>query len=269
MMTAAGAQGVGKTYENMHIIQDYIKDKIASKVRGRKCLILDTNGEYTEDQFAENGVPNFKVKTIKLADVGEWCRSGLTECRRIDMRSASIKDKKKVIEHVVSVFVLGMLVLEDINTAFISMTHMENIVSGLVNLRHKGADVLISFQSLRAVEPLIYRNSRWVRMHYQIDNVSDIKGKIPDVALYKIAQLIVNSKYHQGGEHKHFFLTINCLEKNLKGKFTLAEFQTACEQYLMANKKDAREFRDMNNCSMDEAIKGQIGLYTKQYYGNV
>ena len=64
MMTITGVQGVGKTYLNQHIIADYCRDKPATKVRGRKCLIFDTNGEYTKTQFDKNGVKNFEAKTI-------------------------------------------------------------------------------------------------------------------------------------------------------------------------------------------------------------
>ncbi len=267
MMTAGGVQGVGKTYENMHIIRDYIKDKLDSKVRGRKCLILDTNGEYTEQQFKDNGIPNFEVKLIALRDIVEWSRTSTTECRRIDMRSISIADKKRVIEYVITNYRHGMVVLEDINNYIISMTHMESIVSGLVNLRHRGVDVLISFQSLRPVEPRIWQNSRWVRMHYQADNVDDIKGKLTDPTLFKIAQLIVNNRYFSGD--KHFFVIIHNFDKKIEGDFTKAEFEEACAQFLQAHKKYAKEYRDMNNCkNWDEAVVGQTGLYTMQYYGN-
>ena len=51
MMCTTGVQGVGKTYQNMHIISKYVTDKIATKVKGRKVLIYDTNGEYTEQEF--------------------------------------------------------------------------------------------------------------------------------------------------------------------------------------------------------------------------
>lgn len=267
MMTCSGVQGVGKTYENMHIIRDYIKDKIDTKVRGKKCLILDTNGEYTQDQFEKNDIHNFSVKLIGLRDIKEWSRSPITECRRIDMRSISIAEKKRVIEYVITNYRYGMVVLEDINNYIISMTHMENIVSGLVNLRHRGVDVLISFQSLRPVEPRIWQNSRWVRMHYQADNVNDIKGKLTDPTLFKIAQLIVNNRYF--GNDKHFFVIIHNFDKKIEGDFVKQEFKNACEQFLLANKKHVREYREMNKCkNWNEAIIGQTVLFEMQYYGN-
>ena len=35
MQVCIGSQGVGKTYLNMHIIAEYIKDNLVSKIKGR------------------------------------------------------------------------------------------------------------------------------------------------------------------------------------------------------------------------------------------
>jgi len=260
MMAITGAQGVGKTYLNMHIIKEYVKDKFYNKVKGRKCLIFDTNGEYTESQFAKNDIDGFIVKKIRLRDVEAWCRTENQECRRIDGRNLSIKDKKAVVEHLLKVYKNGMLVLEDINTYILSVTHMEDIVGGIVNLRHRAVDVMISYQSLRPVEPRIWQNSRWVRMHYQSDNVSDIKGKINNPQLFKIAQLIVNKRYHSGD--KRFYVYIHNLTQKIEGKFSKQEFEEACRQFLNTNKKYVKEFAEINDVSVEDAYKGQI----KQYY---
>jgi hypothetical protein len=96
MCVCAGAQGTGKTYQTMHTIKAYIKDKIDIKVKGRKVLIYDTNGEYTQNQFERNNIPNFQVKSIAIRDVGAWSRSNLSECRRIDAKDLGICLKKVV-----------------------------------------------------------------------------------------------------------------------------------------------------------------------------
>jgi len=266
MMVCTGIQGVGKTYQNMYVIRDYVKDKIYNKVRGRKCLIIDTNGEYTKEQFQKNDIENFDPKRISVKDVAEWSRSPTTECRRIDAKDVSIKDKKVILEYLLKEYRNGMLVIEDINTYILSMTHMEEIVGGIVNLRHRAVDVLISYQSLRPVEPRVWQNARWIRMHYQADNVNDIKGKVSNPTLMKICQLIVNNRYFNGD--KRFFIYIHSFANKVEGKFTKKEFLDACRQYLNANKKYLREFKEMNNVSTEEAIEGQSLLYFIQYYGN-
>ena len=267
MMCVSGVQGVGKTYQNMHIIKEYVKDKFYNKVRGRKCLIFDTNGEYTQEQFAKNDIDNFFVKRIALSDIEQWSRTENQECRRIDAKNLGIKEKKKAVEYLLKVYRNGMLVLEDINTYILSVTFMEEIVGGLVNLRHRAVDVLISYQSLRPVEPRIWQNSRWVRMHYQADNVNDIKGKVTNPTLFKIAQLIVNNRYF-GGD-KRFFVYIHNFANKVEGKFTKKEFEDACKQFLNANKKEVKEFQDMHEISSkEEAVSGKIKELFSQYYGN-
>jgi hypothetical protein len=266
MMICAGIQGVGKTYQNMHVIKDYVKDKFYNKVKGRKCLIFDTNGEYTTSQFSRNDISGFEPKRIALSDIPAWCRTENKECRRVDAKNLGIKEKKEAIEYMIKNYRNGMLVLEDINTYILNVTFMEQIVGGLVNLRHRGVDVLVSYQSLRPVEPRMWQNARWVRMHYQADNVNDIKGKLPNPELYKIAQNIVNKRYF-GGD-KRFFLYIHNFLNKIEGKFTKLEFEQACRDYLNANLKYVKEYKQVNDCTMEEAMKGKIDEYVSEYYGN-
>lgn len=267
MMATTGIQGVGKTYQNMYIIKDYIKDKFYNKVRGRKCLIMDTNGEYTASQFSKNDIDNVSPKTIAVKDIPAWCRTQGGEVRRIDAKNIGLEQKIQIIEYVIEHFRNGMLVLEDINTYILNVTHLKEIVSGLVNLRHRAVDVLISYQSARAVEPRIWQNARWVRMHYQADNVNDIKGKLPNVTMYKIAQILVNNRYFSGD--KRFFVYIFNFANKIEGAFTKEEFKTACSQFLASNKKEIKEFLDIyGSKNMDEARKMLVEQYYEMYYGN-
>ena len=266
MMTCTGIQGVGKTYQNMHIIKDYVKDKFYNKVKGRKCLIMDTNGEYTKEQFAKNDIENFDPKRIALKDVEAWSKTDIIECRRIDAKNVGISEKKKILEYLLKVYRNGMLVIEDINTYILSITHMEEIVGGIVNLRHRAVDVLISYQSLRPVEPLIWQNSRWIRMHYQADNVNDIKGKVNNPTMMKIAEIIVKTRYYAGD--KRFFVYIHNFTNKIEGKFTKKEFMDACRKYLNSNKKYLKEYEEMNDISREEAIEMMSKEYYENYYGN-
>jgi hypothetical protein len=267
MMAIAGIQGVGKTYLNMHIIKEYVKDKFYNKVRGRKCLIMDTNGEYTKEQFKKNDIDGVDPKTIAVKDIPAWCRTEGGECRRIDAKNCSIDEKIAIVEFIIAQYRNGMFVLEDINTYILSMTHMKAIVGGLVNLRHRAVDVLISYQSARPIEPRIWQNSRWVRMHYQADNINDIKGKLPNPTMYKIAQIIVNNRYFNGD--KRFYVYIHNFANKIEGAFTKIEFKTACSQYLSSNKKYIKEHADMMNTkNLDEARERLARQYFEMYYGN-
>jgi hypothetical protein len=182
----------------MQVISQYVKDKLHNKVRGRKCLIFDTNGEYTTEQFAANGIANFDVKRIAISDVAQWCRTDVQECRRIDGKHLSLKAKRECVEHLLSATVNCFLILEDYNTYILSATFMEEIIGGIVNLRHKAVDVIVSYQSLRAVEPRIWQNARWVKLFYMASSVDEIKNKVTNPTLFRIAQLIVNNRYLNG-----------------------------------------------------------------------
>jgi hypothetical protein len=266
MMICAGIQGVGKTYQNMHVIADYIKDKLYNRVPGRKCLIMDTNGEYTAEQFAKNDIPNFSPKKIALSQVAAWGKADIAECRRIDAKEVGMKEKKEILEYLLKVYRNGMLVIEDINTYILNVTHMEEIVGGLVNLRHRAVDVLVSYQSLRPVEPRMWQNARWIKMFHQQDNVSDIMGKVAKPALMKIAQLIVDEKYDNGNER--FYVIIHNFKNKIEGDFTQKEFINATRQYLSITNKAVTEHMKMYNKKRDEALAELSIKYLKQYYGN-
>ena len=266
MMCTTGVQGVGKTYQNMHIISKYITDKLDTKVKGRKVLIYDTNGEYTEQEFINNGVKNVKPKLIKLTDVENFGYSNLIEVRRIDAKHLTIDEKQQVLEFVLKIYKNGLFVVEDVNTYVIQMHHLIEVIGRLVNLRHRAADVLISYQSLRAVEPRIWANSRWVRMHFQADKVEDIKAKVTNPELFKIAQIMVNHRYHNG--YERFFVYITHSGQKIMGAFTKTEYMNSCRKFLNMNKSIVKEYEDTNTCTREEAYEGLIAIYYKMYYNN-
>jgi hypothetical protein len=263
LVIVGGGKGSGKTWLNMHVIADYVKDKIQNNVRGSNALIIDSNGEYTKEQFARNGIPNFEAKKIALKDVPKFSLSKLSEARRIDIKNLSIKEKLQVMEYAVQNFRNGLIVLEDINNITLSVTHLEAIVSVLISARHRGLDMLVSYQSLRAVEPRIWQNANLIRLHKTIDNVSDIKGKVPNPEILKIAQLIVELKYHSGS--KRFYLFVNQNESKIEGVFSEKDFEDACLQYLNINKKMIKEYMNMHRVSQEESIKANVGLLKERY----
>jgi hypothetical protein len=266
MLVTAASQGTGKTYQNMIVIVNAVKDKIDIGVKGRKVLILDTNGEYTLDQFEKNGHNNFKPKTIAVKDVQAWCLSNIIDCRRIDMKSLHINDKLKILSYVMQVMRNCLIILEDINTITTDINHMKNIVSSIVNLRHKGVDVIISYQSLRAVEPRILSNCRWIRLHYSLGDVSDINKKLNEPEMTKIAQLIINERYYNGD--KRFLLYIHQSPPKLKGDFTKDEFMDACKKFLLINKRKVKEHMNITGCSQQQAIDEQSEQLFDLFYGN-
>jgi hypothetical protein len=267
MMATCAIQGGGKTYQNMHIIAKYIKDKMDIKVKGRKSLIFDSNGEYTTEEFAKNGIPNFTAKRIALKDVAAWCRDPkYIECRRIDAKSLGIAEKKAALEYILGNVRNCQLVLEDINTYITKISNMEECIGKIVSLRHIGVDVLISFQSVRAMEPRIWQNSRWIRLHFISDDISEAKNKVTNFELFKIAQIMINRRFDQGD--KRFFVYITGFGRGIEGDFKLPEWEDACNKYLLINKKMLREDALINDCTEDVSRAKMVKRFTDNYYGN-
>jgi len=266
MMCCVGVQGVGKTYRHMHTIKDFVKDKFYNNVKGRKVLIYDTNGEFTQEQFKKNDIENISVKRIALKDIHDWCMSDLVEVRRIDAKNVGIKEKKIILEYIIANFKNGLLLIEDINTYILSITHMEEIVGGIVNLRHRAVDVLISYQSLRAVEPRILQNSRWVRLHYSSGLTEDVKGKLNNPELFKIAELLVKTRYNNGD--KRFMVYVHNFQNKIEGAFTKKEFKDACAMYLRLNQKFIKQHMLMHKVDNETAVEYLTKGFYEQYYGN-
>lgn len=266
MLVTCAAQGTGKSYQNKLLICKYVVDKLSTKVRGRKVLILDVNSEYGTESFGQNGIPPLTVKSIAVKDVRDWCRSDVVEARRIDMKSLSMDDKVKVLNYVMENVKLCLVICEDINTVTTNMNELKKVVGSLVNLRHKGVDVIVSYQSLRHVEPRILANCRYVRLHYMIGQVSDIKSKLPEPDVFYIGQQIINKRYY-GGD-KRFFLYIHTNPAKIEGAFSKDEFMLACRNFLMAHKKRLKEEMDISGCSLEEAVNNQSQQLYEQFYGN-
>jgi len=267
MSVAVGSQGVGKSWKTKMLIYDMVKGDISSGVKGSKVIVMDTNGEYTDAEFVKMGMKNFSSKKIALNDIKSWCLSPLIECRRIDAKNLSMDEKLKTLEFLIKECRDVVLVVDDINTYVLNVTHLREIVGGLVNLRHRACDVIVSYQSLRAVEPRVIANCRWVRMHYQSDDVYDVKGKLGGhLELFKIAQILVNTKYF-GGD-KRFYAFVMKADNKVKGKFSKKEFAEACLKYLNGNSKIVKQYQKENGMNEQEAMKAKVHHLVEMYYGN-
>lgn len=283
MMVTVGAQGFGKSVETKKIICRYIKDKLNTKVRGRKVLILDTQGEYIGSQFGKDGIPNLDVKTIAVKDVKAWCATNVVEARRIDLSKLHIDDKLKILNYVMQCISNCLVVLEDINKITLTLTHMKDVISRLIGLRHAGVDVIVSFQSLRAVEPRLYDNSQYVRLHYVSGSINNsVAEKVGEPEVFKIAMILIKRRVTQHtndfrqkkiseGDWKRlrsFFVYVYTKPFKIEGPFTKQEFVEACKKYLQIDKKRIKEEMDTTDCSQEQAIGNQCAELVNEYYGN-
>ncbi len=264
LTSCVGTQGAGKSFYNMHLIRDYCTDNVSTRVKGRKCLILDSNGEFADSQWLKNGITNFKTKLIALKDIKAFSSpKHPIECRRVDMKHLGISEKLEVLTYAINNFTNGLLLAEDINGYVLNLTNLEEIIGRMVSLRHRGLDVILSFQRLRAINPVVYGNSRYVRYHHQLDNVFTVSNKISNPELFKIAQLIVNNRYENGDIR--FYLFIHQFGNKIEGQFSIQEFEHACKQYLNIQQKELKEYMRMHKVTEDEGYRGYTEILKKRY----
>ena len=75
LMAACGKKGVGKSYQHMILMNQYVQGDYYNGVKGRKCLIMDVNDEY--------GYGTYNVQALSLKDVPLFTVHPHIEIRRI------------------------------------------------------------------------------------------------------------------------------------------------------------------------------------------
>ncbi len=229
-----GAPGSGKSHETEKQLNMYVQPDAALGRPGRKVLILDTNDEYRNYRSVMYNVrdPNDNGKYLQqLSNI---------EIRRIvpyypsprggSPVSMDFNDKAKALIDITKNYRDGLVLLEDINTYLIGMKSA-NEISALCAARHKGMDMIIQVQSLSAIDPRMFQNSTYIRMHYQTDDVSRYKDRLGEnFEPIKIAQNIVSTEYFKGGDNIYSFLYFNNRTKKITG-ITKQQYDMALQMF--------------------------------------
>lgn len=282
LMIPVASQGVGKSHANKLLICEYVKDKLATKVKGRKVLIFDPNGEYSPEGFGTEGIPALNIKRIAVKDVEKWCLSPIVEVRRLDLKPLNMDEKFIVLNYVIEVVRGCLFLIEDINKTVLDVAHIKRIVGTIVGLRHRGVDVIAPYQALRDVPPRFLSNCKYVRMHYFAGDSQDVKGKLTEPEVYKIAQIIVNTRYYlavsafknkqidetEYKRRRSFHVYVYTDPHKIEGPFSKIEFSDAVKKYLRINKKIINDEVEMAGISVNDAIVYKTDQLINQYYGN-
>lgn len=237
--------------------------------KGRKVLIYDVNGEYTDRHLRDNLKVNWTAKTLALKDLQAWTKDGRIEVRRIlplneqNQLTQDIRVMAEILETILKIFRNGMLLLEDIN-AYLINANTQHVVSAITRNRQKNLDIIIHYQSLRKIPPVVLSNMNIFRFHKINENVSTIEDKLNNPELFYIAQAIVNYKFKL---NKWFYLYVNNEEDRIFGEFSKNDYRIGCYLYLLENKPDILRLAKNRFGNSDEAMKYCI-LELEKYYGN-
>lgn len=219
-----GETGVGKSYQLHKEIKFYIGS--ANGRTGRRVLIFDTNGEYEE--YRE--IKNCSSEQAFMKELQAWDRSGKVDCRRINAKNWSLKQKYHGLLWCHSYYKNGLLVVDDIDK-IAAHTQSQEIISTLMGNRHDALDVILCHQSLDMPTTNFYRNVTIIRLHHQRSNEATIRNKTRgSFTIIKIASLIIDNQYRNG--NIRFFLLINVRKEKIYGCTSEREFELACRKYL-------------------------------------
>lgn len=230
IIVSSGFKGAGKSYQTCKLIQTYLHPPAGQAPR--KVIIFDTNMEYVPENIRKHGF-SWKIRTIHKKHTGRFIRQPMVEAVRIipvhdNGRSMTMDEKKAIAWGLVQNFHGGLIVLDDLNTYVLDITHEKDLVGSICNNAHRNTDILINFQSINMINPILLRNTNELRMHHQNDGIKD---KFEDHwEILTIGKNIVDAKFHKGDTKNNVYVL--CLDYKIKGAFSKNDFIAACYKYL-------------------------------------
>lgn len=267
VMAAVGRRATGKSYENIDMIYEYITTDVANNRKGRKCLILDINNEFSNFEFKGQ---RHAIKRLAIADIKRFTLHKKIEVRRIapfrdDNSILKDQDMSKLMMLLLKYFRDGLIYLEDINGIFGDNIPPE-FISALARARHLGLDMLFSFQGIgRLGHPKILSNTNVLRLHKTHDSVARHGDKFKEkIDIFSIAENIVNTRYLMGARNKdvnqyfHLYVDLD-LNKIQVGRnpFTYNEALAAIDKYVSTIAKHKSSKAEKTSEFLDEYFSFQ------------
>jgi len=238
-LIAIGFKGVGKTYTTKHEIEDYIKNDAATGRKARPVLVFDVNGEYEDFAAIDFDIdePSERKRAAEIMKITTPGKYRIVAYKK-DRSLMSASEMYSTVITICRTFRNGLLVLEDINKYMMSNIKID-IVSTLIGLRHLGVDLIIHYQSLRAIPPRMWANMNVLRWHKQSDDIDKYKNRLDNYELFKIGERISQKMYMQD---QYYYFWIDKLHEKLIGVTELV-FEQAALEYLAINPRATNEMK--------------------------
>lgn len=205
----------------------------------KRVLIFDMNNEYGE----------YGVKTIGVNHLPAFIVHPHAEIRRIAPFKAGPKGPEKMgtgemlemLEYVVGMYQGGCLVIED-PTKFFSKTVTNDLIGSICTTRHNSADLILHYQSVGRILPVLHENIKLYRFHHQGDDVYKSEGKLQShTEMFKLGQIMVDQQYfgYDGiKKNKRFFTYLDKEAGKIRGNYTAAMVDDTFKKYLRLQPKE-------------------------------
>lgn len=237
---------------------------IANAPTARRTLIFDINNEYGE----------YDIKTIAFEHIPVFMRHPVAEIRRIapfkqtpkGAAKMSTTDMLLMLENIVDMYQGGCLVIED-PSKFFSKSVSEDLIGAICTNRHNSCDMILHYQSVGRILPVLHENINLYRFHHQGDDVMRSKSKLEDqTEVFKLAQIMVdNNFFGRNGckKTKYSFVYIDKDLGKIQGNFTMAHVDAAMEEYI---RKRPSELKPWENERTDTGKKKYNYIQAKQAF---
>jgi hypothetical protein len=261
---AIGFKGVGKTYTTKKIVEDYVMSDASTGRKGRPVLVFDVNGEYDTYQAIDFNIeePNEFKRAEEIRKIKNAGRYRIVSYKK----NRSLMSTTEMYSTVITIcryYRNGLLILEDINKYMLSNVKID-IVGMLIGLRHLGTDLIIHYQSLRAIPPRMWANMNYLRWHKQSDGIDKYRNRLDNYELFKIGERIIEKKYLE--DPRYYFWIDKMGEKLIN--VSEIDFERAALEYLSINPgalKERERLTRMTNGKNSDAVKLFIDEKKKQY----
>ena len=233
---AVGFRGIGKTYTTKQEIESYVMNDPSTGRKARPVLVFDTNGEY-EDYKAIDFDINEENEMLRGAEIRKITVPGkyriVAYKKNRDLMTPS--EMYTTVVTISKYFRNGMIVLDDINRYMLYHVK-QDMVGLLIGLRHIGVDLIIHFQTMRAIPARVWGNMNMLRLHKQAEKIDPYKDRVGNYELFKIAEIIVDKETQADIYYK---LWIDVLYNKLIN-VNKESFSFACRQYLALNNREIK-----------------------------
>lgn len=237
MLLVAGRKGVGKTYQTLSHISNYLKT--TDTKQGRKVLIFDVNNEYGNVKLDHKNLSFPNIGLIKLSQVPAFAKVEKPFARRVSIfkengQRMNLSEMADTLGYILQHYRNGMLLIEDISK-FITDSMPGDLIGSICTQRHVSVDVVIHVQTVgKLFNPKLWGNCNEVRLHKADDTVERHKQKISgNIEHLLIMEKLIELKYKSGDVR--FCCYLDKDYGKIKGRFTKSEFKQAVELYLSSN----------------------------------
>lgn len=237
LIMVAGRKGVGKTFQTLDQIANYLKSNAIKQ--GRKVLIFDVNNEFGNVREDHKNAKFPNIGLIKLSQVPAFAKIIRPIAKRVsvfkeDGRRMTLSEMATALGFILEHYRNGLLLIEDINK-YITDSLPGDLIGAICTQRHVSVDVIIHVQTVgKLFHPKLWGNCNEIRLHRTDDTVERHKNKISgNLEHLLIMEKLIEMKFKAGDQR--FCCYLNKDTGKIRGWFTMNDFKRAVEDYLSSN----------------------------------